>query len=108
VTFFVGIVLGIIAVQTRSLIPCILFHAVHNSMAILMSHLDADVIAQSGILSQIFVLNERGSFQFETSYAIVMGIAGLMLLVWFWQLPKCHRSDLKSELTLRRTLAADG
>ena len=37
ITFAVDIGLGIIAVQTRSLIPCALLHEVHNRMAVLIS-----------------------------------------------------------------------
>lgn len=108
VTFVVGIALGIIAVQTRSIIPCILFHAVHNAIAILMSHLDPTIVGRSAILSQVFVADPQGSFHFATSYAVVMSITGLVLLVWFWQLPSSTRSNVKSVLSVNRSVAVPG
>jgi sodium transport system permease protein len=108
VTFFVGIALGIIAVQTRSLIPCILFHATHNAMAILMSHLNSDVVGQSVMFSRLMTSKDGISHYFDTPYAIVMGIAGLALLVWFWQLPKLSGTTVKSSLNEARIVSAQG
>jgi sodium transport system permease protein len=36
---FVGLALGYLAVQTGSLAPCIVFHAIHNSLGLLVAHL---------------------------------------------------------------------
>ncbi len=91
VTFFVGIVLGIIAVQTRSVVPCILFHAVHNSMAVLLGHLNTGVVENSFLLRRVFDSVEGGGYQYNVSAGILMGLIGLALMVWFWELPKMEK-----------------
>jgi sodium transport system permease protein len=92
VTFFVGIALGVIAVQTRSLIPCMLFHAVHNSMAVLLGNLKVESVANSRLLSGVFETTDGVSFHYAPQIGLAMGFAGLALLVWFWQLPRMEQA----------------
>jgi sodium transport system permease protein len=95
VTFFVGIVLGIIAVQTKSLVPCVLFHAVHNAMAILVGQLSVESVAQSTFLSQIFSLENGVSLYYNWTATCSMGISGLLMMIWFWQLPRERQVEVK-------------
>ncbi len=87
ITFFVGVVLGIIAVQTRSIIPCICFHAVHNSLAVLLSQANPRVIENSPLLRQILFAEDGQHFQYGVVPGILMGVVGVALLVWFVRLP---------------------
>jgi sodium transport system permease protein len=88
VTFFVGMVLGIIAVHSRSLIPCILFHAVHNSMTVLLGHLSMETVGNSRLLSSILATSDGNSFHYAPQAGLVMTMGGIALIVWFWQLPR--------------------
>ena len=86
ITFGVGVILGIVAVQTRSLIPCILYHATHNGLSVIVSRYSFE----SGPLSAVAVKNSEG-FQYATIPGILMAVGGIALLFWFLRLkPKAE------------------
>ena len=82
VTFVVGIVIGIIAVQTRSLLPCIGYHAVHNALAVVMSQIDPALIANSTWLGYVFQVNAQGAIDYQMATRVVFTVAGGGLLFW--------------------------
>jgi sodium transport system permease protein len=82
-TFGVGMVLGLIAIQTRSIIPCILFHLTHNSLAVLLSQADSSVIQPSPFLSRILYSSDGLSYQYGLIPGALMTIAGVGLTIWF-------------------------
>lgn len=81
ITFVVGAVLGVIALQTRSILPCILYHAVHNGLSVIATQIKTD----TGPLSLISQPNPAG-FQYAIVPGILMSCMGVMLLVWFLRL----------------------
>lgn len=81
ITFGVGVVLGIIAVQTRSLIPCILYHATHNGLSVIVSNADL----KGGPLA-IIASPESDAFQYGLVPGILMTCVGVALLIWFIKL----------------------
>ena len=81
ITFGVGVVLGIIAIQTRSLIPCILYHATHNGLTVIVSRYSFE----SGPLSVVADQNSAG-FQYAVVPGILMAAGGIAMLVWFMKL----------------------
>ena len=86
ITFVVGIVLGIVAIQTKSIIPCILFHLTHNSMAVLLSKADSAVVETSPVLSLILFSNDGVNYQYSVIAGILMGVIGIALIAWFLRL----------------------
>ncbi len=87
-TFFVGVVLGVIAVQTRSLIPCILFHGVHNSLAITISQLQTDMVQNSFWLGRVLVSQDGSHLQYDLTSGLLMTAIAVALVVWFLKLPR--------------------
>jgi sodium transport system permease protein len=83
ITFVVGAVLGLIALQTNSIIPCMLFHAVHNSLAVLLSSANRHAVETSLVLKHVLVTGDGGSYQYGLLPGILMSIAGILLLVYF-------------------------
>ena len=81
ITFGVGVILGIIAVQTKSLLPCILYHATHNGLTVIVTQLKLT----SGPLSIITAKNVEG-FQYGVVPGILMSATGIALLIWFLKL----------------------
>ncbi len=81
---FVGVVLGIIAVQTGSLLPCIAYHLTHNSLPILMSVFPTHSIDTS-YMSYVLQTNAAGSIEYTLLATIVMPLCGLGLLLWLWK-----------------------
>ncbi len=82
-TFFVGMILGFLAVRTGSLLPCIAYHAVHNSMTVLSAKL-----AEHGLPSQFAWLaqvNDAGVIEYYALPGLMLTIIGISLLFWVWQ-----------------------
>ncbi len=86
ITFVVGMMLGLIAIQTKSILPCILFHLTHNSLAVLLSKADASVVEHSPILARLLYSNDGQNFQYGIVPGILMSVVGVMLIVWFIRL----------------------
>jgi sodium transport system permease protein len=86
ITFVIGLVLGLIAVQTKSILPCILFHLTHNSLAVLLSQANRTVVEQSPVLRQYLYSTDGQNYQYATFPAILMSVVGVMLIIWFLQL----------------------
>lgn len=87
ITFLVGMVLGLIAAQARSIIPCMLFHATHNGLAVMLSNAEARVVESSPWLSQILMTENGTTYQYGLPAGILMTVLGVLLLVWFVRLP---------------------
>jgi sodium transport system permease protein len=84
----VGLVIGLLAVQTASLVPCIVFHALFNSLtlaaALLAPRIEATV-KQYPVLENIVRTDGEGIFQPAVMIACLLGAIGL--LWWLHQLP---------------------
>ncbi|MEM9942371.1 MAG: ABC transporter permease subunit/CPBP intramembrane protease [Planctomycetota bacterium] len=82
ITFAVGMVIGLLAVQTRSIIPCILFHLTHNSLAILISQANQSVVQSSPLLNWVLSTSDGASYQYSIIPGIMMTAAGITILFW--------------------------
>ncbi len=83
ITSVAGVILGIIAVQTRSLLPCILFHATHNGLTVMLGITPPETIHASPLLSQILYTNDGATFQYSLVPGIIMSLIGIALIAWF-------------------------
>jgi sodium transport system permease protein len=92
VATIVGVAIGYIAVQTGSIWPGMLFHLVHNSLALGTSNLTPELVERNAVLAWLTRPAEGGySYSWE---AILLGciVAGV-LLVWFRRLPYVKTSE---------------
>ncbi len=83
----VGLVIGYVAVQTRSLWPCILFHLVFNSISVLMGTTLPGWLDQASWMSWVFVEMEQGVFTYRPLVIFLSGAVAVGLLFWFQRLP---------------------
>lgn len=83
ITGVVGLILGIIAVQTRSIIPCMLYHATHNSLTVLLSQTQSHHVEGSPILSRLLQSPENTGYEYNIVATVVMGAIACGLLAWF-------------------------
>ena len=89
--FAVGLVLGILAVRSGSLIPCIVYHAVHNALAVAMSaHSPVDLAHWWPIWERQAV---DGGLAYRFWPALAMVGCGVVLLSWIWN----HGGDEQSQ-----------
>lgn len=86
ITFGVGMLLGVIAIQTRSIWPCVLFHLTHNSLAVLLSKADAAAVGGSPLLQTVLYSTDGQHFQYSILPGILMTVVGVLMMVWFLKL----------------------
>ncbi len=88
-----GVVLGIVAVRTGSLVPCVIFHAVYNGGQV-FSDRCSEVIhgfaADLGVSRVVFTEIGPGQLGYATPIVILGGIAALVLL---WGLGRRGRGN---------------
>ncbi|HJN10468.1 MAG TPA: ABC transporter permease subunit/CPBP intramembrane protease [Pirellulaceae bacterium] len=82
----IGIVIGYVAVQTRSLLPCIVLHCVYNSMSIVLAMVIPTIAADSVGLQWLFVNSDDG-WVYRAPLVVVAALLSLLLLLWFRRLP---------------------
>ncbi len=100
----VGVVLGVIAVQTGSLLPCIAYHATHNALPILMSFFPTHSI-ETSYVGYVLQLNEAGAVEYTWLACILMPLMGLGLLCWLWKFAETKNQD-PDYLSLGRPIVA--
>ena len=94
----VGIVIGYVAVQTGSLLPCILFHLTHNALLLLTG-----VVAQSVDrvpFSRWLISSSADGIGYTWPVIACSAVAAVALLWWFSRLPQ----QLSAEERLQEAL----
>ena len=86
ITFFLGCLLGLLAIRTGSLIPCVLYHVVHNSISTAISMVSAESLIRFPMLQWILVESESGGYEYSLWAAFIMASCGVGLIAWFWNL----------------------
>jgi sodium transport system permease protein len=84
----VGLVIGFLAVQTGSIIPCMIFHALFNSLTVGATQFAPSIeatVKKHPVLENVIRTDGQGVFQPAAMIACVLGAAGL--LWWLHQLP---------------------
>jgi sodium transport system permease protein len=92
ITALFGLVLGYVAVQTRSLIPCIVFHAVHNGIGVISGKVLPQLAANPKFDWLIQQVHDPGSPDsviqvYGPGVILLASIAAAALLKWFHHLP---------------------
>ena len=88
ITFVIGMILGVIAIKTRSLIPGMIYHATHNSITVLLPRVDASVVDGSPVLPWILYTTDGTIWQYSILPGIVMTMFGVLLMIWFIKNPE--------------------
>ena len=86
--FLSGMVIGYLAVQTGSLLPCILYHATHNSLLLTSTFISAETIEKYPVLGYLLrKVADSEHYMCNGPTVAVAGLAALALLAWFRGLP---------------------
>lgn len=89
----VGLVIGFIAVQTSSLIPCMLFHAIFNSLTLVLAKIAPQfekIVDDYPLLE--YVVRTDGEGIFQPGFMIACLFAAVLVLWWLHRLPY-HRTQ---------------
>ncbi len=87
VAAMVGMILGFMAVQTGSLWPCILFHALHNSMAVLVQRALAALKERPEWVDWILRDAAAEGNLYRWPVVVLSAAASAAILYWFHRLP---------------------
>jgi len=86
VTAFVGIILGVVAVQTRSIIPCMIYHVTHNSLTLILSMIAPSRIESSPVLRNVVHSPDGNGFEYTTFATVALAVIACGILAWFLKL----------------------
>jgi len=110
VAFLVGVVIGLVALQTGSIWPCILFHAIHNALGVVVSQLSEwitpEVLERFPGLAVLVSPTEDGML-FRWPVLLASAVATLALLAWFQRLPHWKSAEEERNEAIRRASQED-
>lgn len=97
----VGLVIGLLAVQTSSLVPCIVFHAVFNGLIVALSQLTGQIeqyMERYSVLKNFIRTDNEGFFQ--PWFVVVCAVAAAALIWWLHKLPYMRTQEEKLQEAL--------
>ncbi len=95
-----GTILAFVAVQSGSILPGMVFHAMHNALAVANSRVTPDMISQSSLLRGLLTPTNDGGYRFQWPVVVAGSLAAVLLLVWFARLnaPKSPEEVLEEAI----------
>lgn len=104
----VGAVLGYLAVQSGSILPCMVFHLAHNSLAVLNSRFTPALFENLPGLEYFVIPGIDGGCSYSWAVVAFGTVAGSLLLIWFGLLPyrKSPEEELQRAIALGETSPA--
>jgi sodium transport system permease protein len=103
----IGIVIGYVAVKTGSLLPGMVYHAVHNGLSVMLGRLSPEVMENLPLLRLVLEPGaEPGEFIYRWPVALVaLAVAG-GLIWWLKGLPYQHSSEERLQEALDSQIAS--
>jgi sodium transport system permease protein len=102
----IGIVIGYVAVKTGSLLPAIVYHAVHNGLSVMLGRLSPEVMESQPVLRLVL---EPGAVPGELIYRWPVPLVALVvaggLIWWLKSLPYYHSAEERLQEALDRQSA---
>jgi sodium transport system permease protein len=98
----VGVVLGYVAVQSGSIVPCMIFHFCHNALAVVNSRIVPEAIPDLPLLRAFVTPGKHGGCTFTWPAIAVGAMAVFLLLGWFSRLPRGRSPEESLEETIDR------
>jgi sodium transport system permease protein len=90
--FFGGIVIGVIAWRTGSILPCMLYHITHNGILVLSVRLTDETVKQSSLLRFLLESGEEGLTYSAPATWIGLAIAAV-LTAGLWRMTRRRSSQ---------------
>jgi sodium transport system permease protein len=103
-----GVVLGLIAVQSGSLLPSVVFHVTHNTLAVAATRLpewlahSPNLLARVPWLRQIAAATGTESPTYPWQLTLVCGVLALALLWWFARRPAASSAEEQLEEAIQQ------
>lgn len=106
VATMLGLVIGFIAVQTRSLLPVVMYHMAHNALAVCSAWLGSPEAGDNVLVRIVFGSANDPGFLYSWSILPLFAILALGLLRLFARLPHEPSPEERLVASLRRQAAA--
>jgi len=103
-----GVLLGWLAFQTRSILPGMVFHLVHNSLGVLAARVPPSLDAERPIVAYLFHPSDRGGMAFPWPVVLAGCLAAVLLVIWLTRHAEAQPSDGGHGPTLPEGFPADG
>ena len=97
-----GVVLGLLAVQTGSLLPGVLFHLVHNSLVLVLSRVPPLWVDRWPILRKCVSIDPEGGVSYSWPVIVAGSLVAALLLAWFLRLPSPKSPEEELEEAIHR------
>ena len=97
-----GVVLGLLAVQTGSLLPGVLFHLVHNSLVLVLSRCAPLWVDRWPILRKCVSIDPEGGVSYSWPVIVAGSLVAALLLAWFLRLPSPKSPEEELEEAIHR------
>ncbi len=98
----VGVVIGYVAVQSGSILACIIFHMCHNTLALTAAQVTPKMLDRWPVLGTLMAPGNEGICVYRWPTVTAGAVAGLLLLVWFGRLPYHRTSEEELQDALDR------
>jgi sodium transport system permease protein len=93
VACLLGLVIGYLAVQTGSLWPGVLFHVVHNSLALLAQRATPWLVERFDWLEGMIRPNDAGGQLYHWGLVVASLALSVPIVYWFYRLPYEHTPE---------------
>lgn len=96
VAFAAGLILGLIAIQANSLFPCMIYHALHNGLLIVLGSLHPSYIASQPWLRTLITWTDEGPV-YHMSVVVSGILAAGLVFAWMTSRPEVLQAYLAEE-----------
>ena len=84
----IGVVIGYVAVKTGSLLPGVLYHAVHNGLSVSMGRLTPEAVAEQPLLRMLFEPSgEPGGLMYRWPVTAMAAVTAIGIIWWLKTAP---------------------
>lgn len=108
VAFLVGIVIGLVAVQSGSILPAIVFHATHNGLTVVSTRVGRQIVDDWPVLENLVRAGGDGALKFAWPVVALAACLTLAILFWFQQLPYGKTPDQRRHRRIAKGLQWNG
>ena len=102
-----GVVLGYLAVQTGSILPCMVFHMLHNTLGLAATRVTPELLGRWPLLGRLMASDAEGGYVYSWPTIAAGLFAAMLILLWFSRLRYEQSSEEKLQHAIDRGLHTD-
>lgn len=98
----VGVVLGYLAIQCGSLLPPILYHMLHNGLALGVSHVTPELLEQWPLLRLLYAADDGDGLVYRWPVVVLGVVVASAILYWLHRRPYVKTAEERLEESIER------